>query len=206
MLLIAGCALCVAPQGPICADCARRLRRSDPLPPTDPPSRALVRYEGVGRELVTTLKYRNGRRLVAPLGPLLADLAAGVDADVVTWVPASRTGRRRRGFDQSRLLARSMARSAGLRPRGLLRRAPGPPQTGRTAVDRCLGPRLAPRRSGPGRVVLVDDVITTGTTLTVAAAALRDGGWQPVLSLAIAATPRRRTGLEPLERPVPGGV
>jgi adenine/guanine phosphoribosyltransferase-like PRPP-binding protein len=41
-------------------------------------------------------------------------------------------------------------------------------------------------------VILVDDVVTTGTTLMVAAAALRAAGWQPVLGLAVAATPRHR--------------
>ena len=114
MLLAAGCVLCEAPQGPVCASCAARLHRAGPLPQGDPPARALLGYEGVGRELVTCLKYRNGRPLVGPLGRLLAELAVDVDAEVVTWVPASRAGRRHRGFDQGRLLARATARSAGL--------------------------------------------------------------------------------------------
>lgn len=153
---------------------------------------ALVRYEGGGRDLVTALKYRQGRHLVRPLGPLLADLAAGCRADLVTWVPASRTGRRERGFDQGRLLARSTARSLRLPARRLLWRGGGPPQTGRSGVDRRLGPRLEARRPGRGRVLLVDDVITTATTMALAAAALRRGGWRPVLGIAVAATPRRR--------------
>lgn len=191
MLLACGCALCEASEGPICTGCVEQFRPAGPLPPTDPPNRALVRYEGLGRELVTTVKYRNGRRLVGPLGALLADLAGDVPADAVTWVPASPAGRRERGYDQGRCLARAMARCARLRLLPLLRRAPGPAQTGRPAVERHLGPRLTARRSGSGRVVLVDDVITTGTTLEVATAALRGAGWHPVLGVAVAATPRR---------------
>jgi len=190
MLLAAGCVLCEAPQGPVCASCAARLHRAGPLPQGDPPARALLGYEGAGRELVTCLKYRNGRPLVGPLGRLLAELAGDVDAEVVTWVPASRAGRRHRGFDQGRLLARATARSAGLGVAGLLRRGPGPSQTGRPAADRRLGPALTAPRSGRGRVIIVDDVITTGSTLRVAAVALRRAGWQPVLGLSVAATPR----------------
>ena len=191
MLLGAGCLLCEGRHGPVCAPCAARLPRAGPLSLDDPPARALLRYEGAGRELVTCLKYRNGRPLVRPLGRLLADLAGDVDAELVTWVPASPAGRRHRGFDQGRLLARAMARPAGLGVAGLLRRGPGPSQTGRPAADRRRGPALTAPRSGPGRVIVVDDVITTGSTLRVAAMALRGAGWRPVLGLSVAATPRR---------------
>jgi predicted amidophosphoribosyltransferase len=201
MLLGTDCALCAASDGPVCPACATRLHRADPIPSAHPPLSALVRYEDRGRDLVTTLKYRNGRRLVRPLGPLLAELAAPHRADVVAWVPASRSGRRRRGFDQGRLLARATARGLGLPALSLLGRGPGPPQTHRSAAARRVGPRLVARRAGRGRVVLVDDVITTGTTMVVAAAALRGVGWHPVAGVAVAATPRRpasvRAGPEP---------
>ena len=152
---------------------------------------ALFHYEGVGRELVTALKYRHGRALVQPFGRLLAERLPVAEVDVVTWVPASRQGRRRRGYDQGRLLARSVGRHTAVPTRRLLTRGAGPAQTGRSSRDRQDGPVLSARRPGPGRVALVDDVVTTGATMRGSAAALRAAGWDPVVGLAVAVTPRQ---------------
>ena len=114
---------------------------------SDPTIRALFRYDGTGREIVTTLKYRGGRRLVGPLGRALASLVTEVDAEVVTWVPASRSGRRERGFDQGRLLARSVARASGRRARCLLAAWAG------AASDRSAGVRVGTAGLDSTRVV-----------------------------------------------------
>jgi len=157
-------------------------------------------YEGAGREIVARLKYRNARCVVPWLATEMAKLvedpkeardpAAG-PADVVTWVPTTAARRRERGFDQGRVLAVAVARRLGIPCRGLLRRGRGPAQTGRSRRQRLEGPGYEVRsgRAVPPRVLLVDDVVTTGATLTAAARRLREAGAHEVTALVAARRP-----------------
>lgn len=135
------------------------------------------------------MKYRNERSPLPGLGRALAarasDLGA-VRATAVTWIPTTPARRRERGFDHAQLLARHVARHLGLPLQRLLVRDGGPPQTGRSRVERLDGPRLRPARSAVGLVLAVDDVVTTGATATAAAAALRWAGADEVWVLAAA--------------------
>jgi len=84
---------------------------------------AIIAYEGVGRELLARLKYRDARQAVAPLADAVAArVSAGrIDTsfigtsfiDTVTWIPTTDRRRRERGFDQAELLARAVARRLG---------------------------------------------------------------------------------------------
>jgi ComF family protein len=154
---------------------------------------ALFAYEGHGARIVQALKYRDGRRLVAPLADQLAlrwaEVSPAAPGLVVTWVPTSGRRRRDRGFDQSELLARALARRLGANARPLLRRRPGPAQTGldRAARQASAGYRTTARPGGP--VLLLDDVCTTGSTLRAAAAALAASGDAPIGHLVLARTP-----------------
>jgi predicted amidophosphoribosyltransferase len=119
-------------------------------------------------------------------------MAALVDAeaiDVVTWAPTSETHRRQRGYDQARLLARAVARRLNRPCRPLLTRQPGPPQTGRARADRVTGPVFVTRGRVDRRVLVVDDVVTTGGTVVASARALRHAGARDVIALAAARTP-----------------
>ncbi len=153
---------------------------------------AFLTYDGAGRELVARLKYRNARASVPFLARGMAALAPpGVD--VVTWAPTTAARVRARGFDQARLLAIAIARELGVPCRPLLRRAPGPAQTGQDALARHAGPGFAARRRiGRRRVLLVDDVVTTGATVAAAARALREAGAAEVHVVAAARTPPSR--------------
>jgi len=153
----------------------------------------LLRYDGPARPLVARVKYRDERQAVGWLGAALAAAvrAAGLAVTEVTWAPTTREHRRDRGFDHAEVLARAVGRALGVPVRSLLRRAPGPAQTGRPAGERRRSPpSFVPRRRprGDGAVLVVDDVVTTGATLGAAAAALRAAGFAPV-GAAIARTP-----------------
>jgi predicted amidophosphoribosyltransferase len=160
---------------------------------------AACRFEGVVRSAILALKYGN-RRGAAPLlaAVVIQRLGAAVPSsthvsrsfDVVTWAPTSARRASGRGYDHAELLARHIARQLGLPCRRLLYRAHGDPQTGRTRLERLEGPQFRSRRAArPVRVLLVDDVVTTGATLRAASSALRAAGVAKVTSVAVAATP-----------------
>jgi predicted amidophosphoribosyltransferase len=170
-------------------------------PPALPPPvgvdvcRAVLAYDGTGREIVARLKYRNARSPLTWLADGMARLAPvsiAVDGPAgVTWVPTSSARRHERGFDQAELLARAVARRLDLPCRSLLRRGRGPAQTGRSVAERRRGPQFAAPRPPPPTVFLVDDVVTTGSTVAAAARALRAVGARRVVVLAAARTPLR---------------
>jgi predicted amidophosphoribosyltransferase len=199
VLLSETCAACGAVGPSPCRDCRGRLRRARgvPVPVTGTAldvCRALLVYEGPGRELVARLKYRNDRRVLAWLADGMAALLDPPAGTVVTWIPTTDRRRRRRGFDQARLLARAVARRWNVPCHDLLARQRAVTQTGRSLAQRQGGVPLVARRGGQvdGPVVLVDDVVTTGASLRSGAAALRRAGVPCVSGLAAAATPRRR--------------
>jgi ComF family protein len=195
VLLPTTCPVCLRLGPAPCDDCAAELRPA-PLVPHDPAldgCRALLAYDGAARELVARLKYRNARAALPGLARAMAALVEPGGHDMVTWVPTTTERRRARGYDQAELLARAVARTLRLPCRRLLRRLPGPAQTGRSARERRGGPRLATsRRSVPARLLVVDDVITTGGTVSAAARTLRAAGATRVVALAAAHTPPSR--------------
>ncbi len=189
--------MCGARGAAPCGPCAAGLRRAPPLPPPAGVDSclALLAYEGAGRELVARLKYRNARSSLPFLADGMARLAAAAAAthvDVVTWAPTTVARRRKRGFDQAELLARAVARRLGVACRPLLARPPGSPQTGQPLDPRRRGPIFHATRPSPPTVLLVDDVVTSGATVTAAARALRRAGATHVHVVAAARTPARR--------------
>lgn len=196
------CPGCGARAEPVCASCAATMRAPAPVPAPlglDAWYAAFV-YDGVARELVARVKYRRAHGAVAWLAAAMVDVLPHADLDVVTWAPTTETHRRERGFDHAELLARAVASRLGVPHRRLLLRTPGAtPQTGLASAPRRGGPRRFDTRTAPrdARVLVVDDVATTGTTLRDAALSLRDAGAASVLAVTAARTP------PPGRRPAP---
>jgi len=166
-------------------------------------------YEGAARDLVTACKFRMLRALACEMAdrarPAFAAACGGpagpLTGAVVTSVPAHREHRLERGFDSAEILARRLARDAGLTYAPLLRRLRhGARQSGLDRAARAANVRraFALREDGfgvgtkPKRVIIVDDVYTTGETLNQCAEALAHADLEPhVFSFArtVRATP-----------------
>jgi ComF family protein len=154
-----------------------------------------VPYVGIVREAIN--EFKRGRRAFA--GDLAVLAMPYVDRSL-TLVPIPTTRRRRaeRGFDQTSLMARILQRCSGAKVADLLARRGGAPQQGRSRVERLesrgrFGVRRGASASG-GRLVLFDDVRTTGATLADAAATLAEAGFVVSGALTIAWTPRAKAG------------
>ncbi len=189
MIFNATCAGCNQPGDTLCRRCRFSLA-STSMSVGDGGVLAALPFEGVARQLVLGLKYRNRRGVARHLATLMVRRLLLGEVDVVTWAPTSAERVRDRGYDQAELLARAVARELGVPCRRLLYRTHGTPQTGHTRVERLRGPTFrghAPRRGL--RVLLVDDVVTTGATLASARDALLRAGVADVRCVAAAATP-----------------
>lgn len=203
------CARCGLPLGTrdaseaaslICAECRLAAREFDA-------ARSYGLYRGALRQVVLLLKFHRQERLGRRLGALLAPLWSLFEDPENAWlipVPLHAARQRERGFNQAELLARGLIRAlhrAGkpcphLAARELRRTRATAPQTGLSLAARRENVRgvFAPlhARLLRGRtIVLVDDVMTTGATLSECAGTLKRAGAARVLALTLArATPQ----------------
>ena len=159
-------------------------------------------YESVLRELIHLYKYSGIRTLAGPLGDLLAAaLPRDERFDAITPVPLHWRREWQRGFNQSELLARRLASRCGIPVVRTLRRVrPTMIQAGLsnaarrgnvTAAFRCRRDVLGTGRVAGRRLLLVDDVMTTGSTAAACASALKRAGAVRVALATVARVDRR---------------
>jgi ComF family protein len=206
----ARCAGCGREGRPICDRCLPELHVRADLPagapiglPSETPSPLLqlewcAPFTGVVRRALHVLKYSGERRLAAPLGSALAERwrRAGVGADLIVPVPVHAERARERGYDQAVLLADQAARELDLPMRPMLERTRATQAQYRLGHDERatnvqnafgLAREDARDRSPTDRwILLVDDVVTTGSTLASCAETLLAAGAFAVSALTVA--------------------
>ena len=185
------CERCGAPTAwPVarCAECSgRRLAFAS--------ARAAVAYDDAVRALVREWKERGLRRLARLAADLVAASLERPGETVLVPVPADRDRSLKRGHEPAAQLAHELGRRWELPAERLLRRTrAGTRQRGLSQAERRANVRgaFAPARPIQTRVVLIDDVYTTGSTANAAASALRKGGARRVDVVTFARTLRIR--------------
>jgi ComF family protein len=156
--------------------------------------RAGFAYEGAARAAVVALKFRSGRHLAPLMGELLRHELERrpLRAEIVVPVPLAHSRLRQRGFNQAMLLAEQIAAHAGgVVVDDLLVRENRPAQRTLTAARRIVNLQgafacIRPERVAGRRVLLVDDVATTGATVSACADTLAAAGASRISALAFA--------------------
>ena len=196
---------------PVCTDCGERFRRMLKEPCADcgrPPAECICRQnrnlrflfwyrERDAKRLLNSVKYSADRAEIRALGALLAALCTA-RYDAVTYVPRARKAIDRYGYDQSLLLAESVAERLELPMIATL--------VSRSAVEQKLLSASQREKSMRGRyaampaavamyprLLLIDDVSTTGATLRACSALLRQAGAKSVSCAVLAKTPLLRS-------------
>jgi ComF family protein len=216
LLLPRRCAACGGGEHLLCASCRGALRRlQDPLcarcgAPTAWPvercrecagrrlpfasARAAVAYEGPARPLVAAWKERGLRPLAREFAGLVVDTVPRPPIEVVTFVPGDPERSLKRGQNAAEALARELAIPWQLRVAALLRRTtPGRRQRGLSRPERRRNVRgsFTAVAAPPARIGLVDDIYTTGATVSAAATELRRTGAREVYVITFARAVRR---------------
>jgi len=169
-------------------------------PPPYSAARAALRYEGSCRDLIHAFKYTQKSHLRRPLGLLMASLlnqfVAEQKPDLLIPVPLHISRLRTRGFNQAILLGEILSRQwqIPLLRQGLQRIRPTTPQMELTRDQRLTNLRDAfaikdATMPADRRVMLVDDVFTTGSTLSECARVLRQEGYHEVSAVTVAHAP-----------------
>jgi ComF family protein len=183
------CAKCGKPEDvpvPRCRDCRGRDLAFDR-------ARAVASYEGPAREALKAFKLGGERRLARILARWMVPAAISLGtAHAVTWVPSTRRSDAARGFTPSEELARPLARALGIPEQRLLAKTrETKDQAGLSGRDRRENQRNAYAQAAriPDRVLLVDDIMTTGATADACASTLKAAGARRVCVVTFARAP-----------------
>lgn len=176
---------------PLCPECRKALdaMRLSPEQAGDDQVRSVYHYDGVAKQLVLALKLENVADAALPMADAMADVIEDMHLPpdtVLTWVTMPDIRRRKRGIDHGRRLCEAVAARTGMPARKLLYR------TGRFHTQRGLS-REARLRNLVGTVacnqnvttpvLLIDDVLTTGATISICAETLLKAGAPAVYAL-----------------------
>lgn len=197
------CADCMSsrlsPKSPTCFGCNRLSDNFRTCPSCRSRSKlagvlVAAHYEGAVKRLVQAIKYQNADSAAAILAGLLTPLLrvhpAG-DCQIITSVPTSSLRRRLRGYNQAELIAKKIAKELKLPYSPLIGHLTDTAQVGKSRHDRLAQVQgifyaRSPRLLQGARVLLIDDVVTTGATMSECAAVLKAAGAKSVWGAAAA--------------------
>lgn len=180
--LCAACGRSCRREAALCTRCSRRLASLDPLEGAGPPgvdrAWSSAPHEGVARDLVAALKFRR----LLPVAELVADRIQWLAprtllSGTIVPIPTARLRSYARGFDPAAEIAAALAQRTDLPLDACLCRRDGGRQVGKRRAQRIGHPPIIQARGKvPRSVLLIDDVLTTGATLSSCAQALRKAG------------------------------
>jgi ComF family protein len=180
----------------LCPACIQQLPPAPPLPRPNLVAAIFTGtvYGGTAKELVARLKFSGAQAAVRPITDRLLPLLPAEDDILIMPVPTAVRRVRSRGYDQARLIARELSRRSGLAYENCLVRDGHTHQVGASREQRLR--QLAgafrvkdPRSVRGRRILLVDDVMTTGATMERAALVLRKAGADRVSAMVFARVP-----------------
>jgi predicted amidophosphoribosyltransferase len=187
--LCAACGRACRREAVLCTRCARRLAAAEPLAGAGAPGLdrawSAAPHEGVARDLVAALKFRR----LLPVAELMADriqwlAPAPLLSGTIVPVPTAPLRSALRGFDPTAVIAAALAQRVELPLSSCLARRGGGRQVGRRRSQRIGHPPLIQCRGEvPRSALLIDDVLTTGATLTACARTLRSAGALRVVAI-----------------------
>ena len=196
------CVLCyelTQKRAKVCESCASELtelKKTDKHIPFSRKTYALWHYDGKVRNSLLRFKFSNKRHYAHFYGQALSSrlLREDVPVDIITWVPVSRKRRFKRGYDQVQLIARVLEKYTGIPHRRCLRKIKdNPPQSSIVGEAQrranVMGVYRAVRtaRFQGKRVLLLEDIITTGATISECTKTLLIAGAGEVYCAAVAA-------------------
>ncbi len=196
------CAFChrlIESEDPVCRDCRRRLPytlgEGQKLRLREADCYAALYYEGDVRSSLLRYKFHAATGYAKVYGEFLAKCVDenGISCDSISWVPLSRRRLRRRGYDQAELLARELSARTGIpcvRTLRKLRHTPAQSKTGdavRRKANVAGAYALAEGAEISGRrILLLDDIVTTGATLSECVKLLKAAGAAELICLVVA--------------------
>ena len=199
------CIQCKSVGSLLCPNCQARYSAPRPVIERGSPlteCRATAEFEGAIREAIHALKYENQPRFAEPLAERLGvELTkSGWKPSLIVAAPLHEARLHSRGYNQSALLAERLARSAGIafRPDVLHKIRDTQPQVGLNGRERMLNVKDAFQASAEAahhRILLIDDVYTTGATLRECAQALLEAGADQVWAMTVASA-KHRDGMD----------
>lgn len=185
------CSLC-------CASLQRAQQRGVDIDGYYCPIVSAYRMDNSLLNLIVSFKYRKNRQLTNWMIQQMYWPALSVRADqmqAVTWLPATPKKADKRGFDQGKLLAKSLSEKLRVPLIEILQRADSDTgQTGLSRDQRAKGPTLRLIRKAPESVVLVDDVVTTKASLRVGMTKLSEGGAKNMVGVTFASVEQKPSG------------
>ncbi len=168
----------------LCETCANRIRYFDLV-------RSYGYYQEPLKDLIRAFKNRAEKELSRELSLLLKDVVSDIPSEFssMTYIPLSKMRFRRRGFNQTKLLASDLANLLNLEVVPALEKAKrNLPQKGLSQAERQENVRGVFRCTGSGKenILLIDDVYTSGATVNEASRVLKEGGYEKIFVVTIA--------------------